>query len=177
MLKSRELLKSRKQGVSLVEVLVAIVIFMVGLMGLLAGAARTIRTNQDAFLSSHATNVANTYISMLRRNTTGVIAGDYNGTVIATPRSTVYTSACETATCTPAQVAADDRVMLQSVMGQTMPPATQLASVCTPHVENAAIAGLAKSYAPVYSGLCTLTLTWTSDKNGNTTSRIWRVKP
>jgi type IV pilus assembly protein PilV len=171
------MLRGRKHGVSLIEVLVAIVIFMVGLMGLLAGAARTIRTNQDAFLSSHATNVVNTYVAMMRRNSTGVIGANYNGTMTASARSVAFTSACESAVCTPAQIADDDKARLNSLMGQTMPPTTSLLVACPAHAENAAIAGLVREYAPVYSGVCSLTFSWPSDKSGNRTTRVWSIKP
>jgi type IV pilus assembly protein PilV len=169
------MLKHRKRGVSLIEVLVAIVIFMVGLMGLLAGAARTIRTNQDAFISSHATNVANTYTSLLRNNGAGVIGEFYNGTVTAATRSASYSTACSSA-CAPADLAEDDLARMGSIMGQTMPPGAELKTECTPHVENAS-AAFAATAVPVYSGLCTITVTWLSDKKGTKTSRVWMVKP
>jgi len=74
------LMKKRQSGVSMIEVLVALVILSVGLLGLAMLQGKTMRVNTDAMLRSQATLLANEIIENMRTNTTGAKNGLYAAT-------------------------------------------------------------------------------------------------
>lgn len=65
-------------GFTLLEVLVAIVILAIGLLGIAALQASSIRNNQSAYLRSQATLLAYDVIDRMRANTTLARAGSYS---------------------------------------------------------------------------------------------------
>ena len=70
---------SGSQGFSLMEVLVALLVLAIGLLGLAALQARGVKFNHDAYRRSQATYLAYEVIDLMRANVTN--AGDY---VVAT---------------------------------------------------------------------------------------------
>ena len=63
-------LSSRQSGFSLIEVLVAVLVLSVGLLGMAALMASSMRNNQSANFRTQATNLAYDYIDMMRANIT-----------------------------------------------------------------------------------------------------------
>lgn len=76
--------KSEMRGFSLMEVLVALLVLAIGLLGLAALQARGVKFNHDAYLRSQATYLAYEIIDLMRANATNasayVAAGDPGGT-------------------------------------------------------------------------------------------------
>jgi type IV pilus assembly protein PilV len=68
----------RMSGFTLLEVLVAIVILAIGLLGVAGLQATSIRNNQSAYLRSQATLLAYDVIDRMRANTTLARAGSYS---------------------------------------------------------------------------------------------------
>lgn len=68
----------KQTGVSLIEVLVAVVILSFGLLGMAALQARTVTLNQSAYFRSQATNLAYDMTDRMRANRTAAINGNYN---------------------------------------------------------------------------------------------------
>ena len=60
--------KSRQRGVSMIEVLVSIIVLSIGLLGMAALMATSLRNNQSATFRTEATNLAYNYIDMMRAN-------------------------------------------------------------------------------------------------------------
>lgn len=69
-------LKDRQQGSSLIEVLVALFILAVGLLGVLAMQSRAVQLNQNAYLYSQAAVLANDVMEAMRTSPTSL--GTYN---------------------------------------------------------------------------------------------------
>lgn len=76
--------KSGIWGFSLMEVLVALLVLAIGLLGLAALQARGVKFNHDAYLRSQATYLAYEIMDLMRANATNasayVAAGDPGGT-------------------------------------------------------------------------------------------------
>jgi type IV pilus assembly protein PilV len=72
--------KGRIGGFTLLEVLVAIMILAIGLLGVAALQAVSIRNNQSAYFRSQATLLAYDVIDRMRSNTSLAHAGSYNVT-------------------------------------------------------------------------------------------------
>ena len=71
-------------GFSLLEVLIALVILSVGLLGIAAMLSTTVKSNDSAYMRSQATILAYNIIDRMRANPIGAANGDYD-IAIGTP--------------------------------------------------------------------------------------------
>jgi type IV pilus assembly protein PilV len=69
--------RNRQTGASMIEVMVAMLILSIGLLGLAMLQGKTMRVNTNAMLRSQATLLANEIIENMRTNTTGASNGFY----------------------------------------------------------------------------------------------------
>ena len=76
---------TRQNGVSMVEVLVAIVVLSFGLLGLAGLQADGLRSNNDAYMRSQATLLAYDMLDRMRANLQGVENGFYDDLFSTTP--------------------------------------------------------------------------------------------
>jgi type IV pilus assembly protein PilV len=107
---------NRMTGFSLVELLVAVLILAVGLTGLAGLQIAGIRGNQTAYHRSVATQLAYDIADRMRSNAAGVTGKLY---VTVTPGSD--STQCETATCTPADLAAYDLKRWNDELAKRLP--------------------------------------------------------
>jgi len=112
------------RGVSMIEVLVAVVIFSLGLLGLalmqLKGAAFT----KDSGARSAAVLLARSLADRMQANPKGVSEGDY---VWSSSTKPTYTDC--SSNCTPAQVAANDINAWMTQMAAAMPASASTAAM------------------------------------------------
>jgi type IV pilus assembly protein PilV len=95
---------ARAAGFTLVEVMVAIVILSIGMLGLATLQMTGLKNNQTAQLRSIATLQAYNMADRMRANMGAVKAGDYDN-----PTSTSTNANCENTTgCSPSAMAAHD---------------------------------------------------------------------
>lgn len=96
---------TRPRGFTLLEVLVALVVLSVGLLGLSGLQTSSLRNNHSAFLRSQATVVTNDILDRMRANRDSATGGAYNITYAATPS----TPGCGSGSgCSTADVASID---------------------------------------------------------------------
>jgi type IV pilus assembly protein PilV len=100
-------MKSRSRGFTLLEVLVALIVLSIGLLGLSGLQATSLSGNHQALIRSQATLMVSDIIDRMRANRASALAGDYD---IASGDSTPTGPACSTPAtpCTGAQVADRD---------------------------------------------------------------------
>lgn len=67
-----------QQGTTLIEVLIAVVILAVGLLGMAGLQATSVQTNQGAYYRSQASILANDMADRMRTNRDRALAGDYS---------------------------------------------------------------------------------------------------
>jgi len=134
----------RSKGFTMVELLVSMLIFSIGMLGLGYLQLTSMRTNQMAFMRSQASTIAYDMADRMRANIVGTQADDYDGSPVASDVD------CEGAdeTCVPADLAAYD---MSSWLGaiQTLPSGSGV------------VAGLGGSQ---YS----ITIRWDQDRSGAT---------
>lgn len=110
--------RSRQRGISLIEVLVAIVVFSVGVMGLALMQAKGAQATKQAGARGYAVAQVRSLVDSMRGNTTAAIgprtaADPANPSATECPycfdgKSTPTVTNCATATCSPQQIAAND---------------------------------------------------------------------
>jgi type IV pilus assembly protein PilV len=100
-----------QRGFTLLEVLVAIVVFSIGLLGIAGLQVAGMRYTHGSQLRSLATMQAENMADSMRANRVGVADGHYN---VTGSMPTSYPTDCSVATCTPADLARFDLVTWNS---------------------------------------------------------------
>lgn len=97
-------------GFSLIEVLIALVILSVGLLGIAAMVSVSMKTKASSYYRTQALALSNTILNRMRANRVTATAGGYNITVDASSPFSGSSQNCNGtgATCTPAQIATMD---------------------------------------------------------------------
>ena len=93
----------RQSGFTLIEVLVAVIVLSIGLVGVAGLQAVSLKNNQGAFMRSQASALAYDLADRMRANVPGANAGMYD------PTAKAATAGCKSATgCTTQQMAQND---------------------------------------------------------------------
>ena len=109
-----------QHGFTLVEVMVAMVIFSVGLLGLAGLQSLGMTNNQTAYNRTVAMQMAYNMSDRMRSNITAVTAGTYNA-ILPLPVPAPLGTNCIAATCTPPQLGAFDIFEWQTTIRTELP--------------------------------------------------------
>ena len=107
----------KQRGFTLLEVMIALLIFSIGLLGLAGLQAGGLRSNNQAQLRTIAVIQAYDMADRIRANPRGVADGDYN----AMDNSNPTAGNCITNTCTAAQMATYDYYEWQTTNQDILP--------------------------------------------------------
>ncbi|HTV84377.1 MAG TPA: type IV pilus modification protein PilV [Dyella sp.] len=144
----------RPRGVTLIEVLVAVLVCSVGLIGMAALLVTSARSNHAAYLRTQVSFLAQGMADRMRANPAGVRSGGYNGSF---PNGS--TQDCESG-CTPAQLAMHDRGVWSRQLQTLLPAGARATIACR---QDGAFAPVGQS---PYGGRCTMTMTWAESGQG-----------
>jgi len=111
--------RSRQQGMSLLEILVAIVIIAIALFGTASLQMSAMRLGQGGVFRSHAVFLAQDIAERMESNAAGAIAGSYVVALTSTPPAVNTT--CETTACTQAALATYDVAQWANTVSATLP--------------------------------------------------------
>lgn len=143
----------RARGASLIEVLIAVLIFGIGVIGLAGLLIISFKSNQVGYLRTQAEFVAMGMADRMRANPLGVWAGAYDST--SYPLS-VTQDCTKTAACTPAKLAIRDQAQWSAQLTTFLPnPTASIA--CTKGVAPDAVQ---LGMRPPYAGNCAMKITW-----------------
>jgi len=112
-------------GFALVEVLIAVLVLAIGLLGLAGLHASGFRNNHGAFVRTQATYAVNDLADRLRANRAAAIAGNYE--VAAAPAAPTFdcianfTGTSTAGLCNPTEMATADLVAWYTFLGNAMP--------------------------------------------------------
>ena len=172
--------RSRQHGISLIEVLMAVLIFSVGLIGLAGLMVMAARSNHAAYLRTQVTFLAGNMADRMRANPTGLWNGAYNADDY--PTSTRQTCSKDSP-CTPAQVAVRDQFEWSQLLLTLLPEASATIS-CTGKTGLGYDPTAQMGMRPPYGGNCAMTITWTerkviatADSGPPTQSFAWEFQP
>ena len=102
--------RSRQAGFSMLEVLIALVVTSIGLLGLAALQGTSLKLNHGSFLRTQATQYANDLADRMRANRVAALDDDYDVTFEATPTGT--------------SVAATDLIQWRATLARELPEGT-----------------------------------------------------
>jgi type IV pilus assembly protein PilV len=170
---------SRQRGVSLIEVLIAVLIFSLGLVGMAGLLLASTRSNQAAYLRTQVAFLASNMANRMRANPTGVWHGTYNVTF---PNTT--TATCnDTTGCTPDQLAQHDIQVWNSQLA-TFLPTPQAKINCDATNAGFTPSSDQQSMGAPYGGTCNLVIQWTergagdtNNSNAATQTFSWNFQP
>ncbi|WP_266181156.1 type IV pilus modification protein PilV [Dyella humicola] len=171
---------SRQRGVSLIEVLMAVLIFSVSLIGMAGLLMMATRSNQAAYLRTQVAFLAGNMADRMRANPAAVWDGSYNQSVPFTG-----TQDCQTARCTPDQLATADFAEWGSQLAAFLPsPTAQI--TCDNSKIGFTPSSTQVSMRPPYGGTCNMKISWyerqTGDESINTANQFqqtfaWTFQP
>ena len=174
---------SRQRGVSLIEVMMAVLIFSIGLIGLAGLMVMSTRSNHAAYLRTQATFLANAMANRMSANSTGIWNGAYNST--AYPIAAASAGCGMGAACGYAALAVHDQQVFSSQLKTFLPnAAVRIACDGTGVVGYDPTAQLNRR--PPYGGNCKMKIAWSElnvgDKNNRsqpatTSSVAWEFQP
>ena len=152
-----------RQGFTLLEVLIALLVFSLGLLGMAGLLIISVRTNHSAYLRTQASFLAQSMADRMRANVPRVWTNDYN-----TSYPTSDTDPCASgAACSREDMATRDKAEWSTQLSDFLPNVAA-GIVCTPTTGASVSAEDAQNGAP-YQGTCAMTITWnesTLDTNG-----------
>ena len=108
---------TRQSGISMVEVLVAIVVLSFGLLGLAGLQADGLRSNHDAYMRSQATLLAYDMLDRMRANLQGVESGFYDDLLSTAPTD----PGCISTGCSIQEMAEHDAFEWKGKLGELLP--------------------------------------------------------
>lgn len=162
----------RQRGFSMLEVLIAVLVFSLGMIGLAGLLIFAIQSNHVAYLRTQATFLAHNMANRMGANPAGVWGSggvsDYNINAILAPGAGITTTCA--AGCSPADLATHDiqawsqqlNTFLPNAKGAISCSASNLTYQPTP----AQIAN-----RPPYGGTCQMVLTWNEASSGSDTNQ------
>lgn len=150
---------NKNAGFTLIEVLIAMLVLAVGLLGLAGLQAANLKNNQSAYNRSQATQLAYDLADRMRAN----IAGKSSYTAILPSSATAKANCLTTTGCSPADLAQNDLFEWNLAVSNSLPSgigtlcAFNLGSSCNPST-------------PCTVNICvyTITISWDDDQDPNT---------
>lgn len=165
---------SHANGFTLLEVLIALLIFSLGLLGLAGLLVVSVRTNQSAFLRTQASFIAQAMANRIKANLGHVL--DYNGTYAGASGSDPCAAGVA---CSNTNIVARDIWQLRDQISTFLPNSTAVIDC-----DGASLGPPAQAGSAPFDGLCTLTMSWsesTLERNAAGTATLqtfaWVFQP
>jgi type IV pilus assembly protein PilV len=150
--------QTRQRGVSLIEVLVAVVIFSVSLAGLAGLSLTSLRNTADGHFNSQATILADQLADTMRANLTGYETGQFVSTPGATDKACAPNDQC-----TAAEQAQFDATQWQTLVSDVLPGGVAL--IC---MDSTPDDGQPDAPACDEAGMNTVKLFWLDNRTADT---------
>lgn len=154
---------SRSQGFTLVEVLIAVLVLAIGLLGLAGLQVTGLRNNQSAYYRSQATQLAYDMADRMRANPDGMTNGEYDNP------TAVEAAACLTlAGCSSAQMAGNDAFEWNTILADRLPLGVGVVCIDGTPSDGTAAAPACDGVGNVYA----VKIWWDDDRSGAANQRF-----
>lgn len=104
----RHPISGRAQGFSLIEVLIALVILSVGLLGIAAMVSVSMKSKNGSYLRTQALALSSAILDRMRANHDTAVSNNYDGSTAPTSPTSCNGTLAGGVNCTPAQIAQMD---------------------------------------------------------------------
>lgn len=125
--------KTHQRGMSLVEVMVALLVLGIGVMGYAALQLRSVKMSEDTYSRSQAMAIAQDAIERVRANIDGLptyLATNWGAELAAPATRCTYTNAIPATPCTAAQMVANDVYELRTTVNSMLPTGAIAVAPC-----------------------------------------------
>ncbi len=173
------------RGFTLLEVLIALLVFSLGLMGLAGLLVVSVQTNHSAYLRTQASFLAQSMADRMHANVLGVWKGSYSGTSGATYSlatiAATGTTCLDTNLCGYADIAKRDGQVWSNQLVSFLPNPTAIASTCAAPATTPSADKLVER--PPYGATCDINIVWgqsnlqAGDTTVGTESLDWVFQP
>lgn len=170
----------RQKGASLIEVMVAVLIFSIGMIGLAGLLVMATRANHGAFERTQVTYLAHNMANRMSANPVGVWSNKYDSTTY--PVDTTTITDCS-AGCTPTTLAKHDQQLWSAQLKAFLPNPSATID-CSSNKAGYAPTSNQINMRPPYGGSCHMTITWSDRGNGGQDHRdtasqtfAWEFQP
>jgi type IV pilus assembly protein PilV len=109
--------KKHQQGFTLLEILIAMVVLSIGLLGLAGLQASSLKNNTSAYQRSQANILANEMLDRIRANRTGLVEGKYDDLMSGSTSD----PGCISTGCTVAEMTQYDAYIWKTQLADTLP--------------------------------------------------------
>lgn len=164
--------KSNIKGFSLIEVLIAIVIFAFALLGIAGVMTISIRSNHNGYLRSQAIIASNNVTSRMRANVAGLWAGKYNTTA-----ESLEIKCDSTHHCSREELATYDIYQWRLMVSQMLPNGEGTITCETPSLPVGILSSGLWEATPPFAGTCTIQVSWSEIKSTNPESETNTESP
>src|SRR5690606_35627926 len=145
----------RPRGFTLLEVLIALLIFSLGLLGLAGLMVVSVKTNQSAYLRTQASFLAQSMADRMRANI--AVIDQYETTYDV---DTEGDPTCIDTACDPTELAANDRLVWSRQLVTLMPRNATATIEC----DGATLGAPQTAGAATYDGLCMFIIEWSESR-------------
>lgn len=150
---------SSRGGFTLLEVLVALLIFSLGLLGMAGLLSVSVRTNHSAYVRTQVTFLAQALADRMRSNNLGLWANSYNVSLTTSAATTVPSTCNFPATCASADMATRDLAVWVNQLVAFL-PASQYRVNCALAAGATVPDSSAITKLPPYTGTCEIEIKW-----------------
>lgn len=172
---------SRQRGMSLIEVMMAVLVFSIGLIGLAGLMVVAARSSHAAYLRTQVTFLAANMADRMSANSTGVWNGSYNSS--SYPETLNETDCRDGAACDYSALAAHDKALWSSRLKAYLPDPK--ATIQCSGVHSAGLDPSQQlSRRPPYGGNCAMSISWSEQGIGDSAHRsnvvqrfAWNFQP
>ena len=165
MLRNPRMRLSSSKGFTLLEVLIALVIFSFGMLAMAGVLVLSVRVNQSAYLRTQAAFLAQSIADRMRANSSWALWTNlYNsppgGWSAAQPGTATCQPGASPVSCAFGAIATRDIAMWTAQIARFLPNATE-SIVCAANASaRANVPSATYQMLPPFSGLCTVTINW-----------------
>jgi type IV pilus assembly protein PilV len=172
---------SRQRGVSLIEVMMSVLIFSIGLIGLAGLMVMSTRSNHSAYLRTQVTFLANNMADRMSANPEAVWKERYDSNAYPVAAATVGCGSG--AACTPAELAVHDQRLWSNQLRTFLP--NPVAKIDCSGLTAAGYDPTSQlAMRPPYGGSCKMTVQWSEQGTGDRDHRdsaiqtfAWEFQP
>ncbi len=146
------------RGFTLIEVLIAVLIFSLGLLGMAGIMIMSAQANHAGFQRTQVSVLAQNMADRMRANPIGIWKSDYDNA--AYPVATADPACYPAGPCSPDDVATHDQVQWSKLLQTFLPNDANLKADIT-CVPGGVVQTAQYSLRPPYDGTCTMHINWT----------------